>query len=105
MIVKKSPHNSVLLCRCRHSPGLETLTPEILQPAWFLSRRAQREAGRFACFWSGVPDETAGHIHAAMRKGRGGEALALLQHHAHDYGYFLPSYADETSNSEIRVHG
>ena len=85
--------------------GLEIFTPENPQTVRFLSRRAQREAGRVACFWSVVPDDTAGQIHAALRQGRGGEALALLQHQARDYGFLLPCDDVEPSATEIYANG
>jgi len=71
--------------------GLELLCPENPETVRFLWRRVQREAGRVACFWSVVADESATLILSALRSGFRGEALALLQRESRECGLFVPS--------------
>lgn len=84
--------------------GLELFCPEHPQTARFLRRRAQREAGRLACFWSVISDEAVKHIQAALRRGQSAEALGFLQQQAREYGFLSPPDDDEADLPVIRYH-
>jgi hypothetical protein len=74
--------------------GIEFFCPEDPATVRFLWRRAQRERGRAACFWSVIPSEAVELIEAALLLGLPHEALHLLQQLARDYGFLVPHHAE-----------
>ena len=74
--------------------GIEVFCPEDPATVRFLWRRAQRERGRAACFWSVIPSEAVELIEATLNLGLAREALDLLQQLARDYGFLVP-YREE----------
>jgi hypothetical protein len=80
--------------------GIELLCPEDAATERFLWRRAQRERGRAACFWSVIPSEVVELIKDALTCGLPGDALNLLQQQARDYGFLVP-YRDESASPHV----
>ena len=74
--------------------GIEVFCPEDPATVSFLWRRAQRERGRAACFWSVIPSEAVELIEATLNLGLAREALDLLQQLARDYGYLVPDHEE-----------
>jgi hypothetical protein len=70
--------------------GIEVFCPEDPATIRFLWRRAQRERGRAACFWSVLSSEAVELIEATLNQGQLREALDLLQQLARDYGILIP---------------
>jgi hypothetical protein len=83
--------------------GIELFCPEDPATIRFLWRRAQRERGRAACFWSVLPSEAVELIEAALNLGQLQEALDLLQQLARDYGFLVP-YREEPAIRHAAGH-
>ncbi len=74
--------------------GIELFCPEDPATVRFLWRRAQRQQGRAACFWSVIPSEAVQLIETALWHGLPREAFHLLQQRAHDYGLLVPHHEE-----------
>ena len=83
--------------------GIEVFCPEDPATVRFLWRRAQRERGRVACFWSVIPSEAVELIEATLNLGLAREALDLLQQLARDYGFLVP-YQEEPTPQHAAGH-
>jgi hypothetical protein len=83
--------------------GIEVFCPEDPATIRFLWRRAQRERGRAACFWSVIPSEAVELIEATLNLGLAREALDLLQQLARDYGFLVP-YQEEPTPQHAAGH-
>jgi hypothetical protein len=76
--------------------GLELFCPEHPQTVRFLWRRARRERGRVACYWTVLSAEVAEPIRTALLLGQPWDALDLMQQQAYDCGLLLPWDDDDT---------
>jgi hypothetical protein len=75
--------------------GLELFCPDP-QTVRFLWRRARRERGRVACYWSVLSAEVAEPIRIALLLGQPWDALDRMQQQAYDCGLLLPWDDDDT---------
>jgi hypothetical protein len=76
--------------------GIEVFCPEHPDTMRFLARRARRQRGRTACFWSVLPDDAVSRVRTTLRLGQPRSAFEILQVSARDIG-LIP--LDDTEHS------